>query len=59
MGGWYLSLGLSLLCLLAGLYVHWSLVVLAVLLPVWPVLSQLLRRRLERRSRRRGSRAPE
>lgn len=49
MGAWSLLLGLGVLLVLVGLFTHWSVIVAGVILPVWPVASELLRRRLARR----------
>jgi hypothetical protein len=49
MGAWYLSIGLSLVLILVGLYTHWLVILFAVLLPVVPILTLLARRRLARR----------
>ena len=49
MGTWYLSIGLSLLLILVGLYTHWLVILFAVLLPVVPMLTLLVRRRLASR----------
>jgi hypothetical protein len=39
----------GLLIAFIGLYTHWSLIVLGALLPVVPVVAELLRRRRNRR----------
>lgn len=49
MGAWYLSLAVSLVLILIGMYVHWSLVLLGFTLPFIPMLSFVLERRAERR----------
>jgi len=49
MGTWYLSLAFSLFLIFIGLYIHWSVVLVGVMLPFIPMISVLL----ERRSRRR------
>jgi hypothetical protein len=48
MGSWFLVLSLSLLVVLFGLYIHWSVVLLGALLPFIPVLSALRERRSSR-----------
>lgn len=50
MGSWFLVLSLSLLVVLVGLYIHWSVVLLGALLPFIPVLSALRERRSSRDS---------
>lgn len=49
LGTWYLSLAGSLLLVLVGMYIHWSVVVLGLLLPFLPMVSFVLARRTERR----------
>lgn len=49
MGTWYLSLAASLVLLSIGIFIHWSVVVLALILPFIPMLSFLLSRRTARR----------
>jgi lipid-A-disaccharide synthase-like uncharacterized protein len=49
LGTWYLSLAGSLFLVLIGMYIHWSVVVLGLLLPFLPMVSFLLARRTERR----------
>jgi hypothetical protein len=49
-GSWSLVLCLGILLVLVGLVTHWSLIVAGVVLPVWPVVAELLRRRLARRA---------
>ena len=56
MGTWYLSIGLSLLLILVGLYTHWLVILFAALLPVVPMLTLLARRRLA--SRRHSGQEP-
>jgi hypothetical protein len=51
MGSWSLAVGAAVFLVLLGLVTHWSLIVLGVALPVWPVLSELIRRRRERGGR--------
>ncbi len=48
MGSWSLAVGAAVFLVLLGLVTHWSLIVLGVLLPVWPVVSELIRRRHNR-----------
>ena len=48
MGSWFLVLSLSLVIVLVGLYIHWSVVLLGALLPFIPVLSALRERRSSR-----------
>ena len=45
MGSWLWLVALGLFVVLIGLYIHWSVVVLGALMPVIPVLAELLRRR--------------
>ena len=45
MGGWFWLIALGLFMVLIGLYLHWSVVLLGALLPVLPILAELLRRR--------------
>jgi hypothetical protein len=47
-GAWSLLLGAGVLLVLVGLFTHWTVILAGVLLPVWPVVSELLRRRLRR-----------
>ncbi len=54
MGTWYLSLVVSLLFILIGLYIHWSVVVFGFILPFIPMVSFVLSRRAERRRVERG-----
>jgi hypothetical protein len=49
MGSWYLSIGMSLLLILVGLSIHWSVVLLGCLLPFLPMLSFLVSRNAARR----------
>lgn len=49
MGAWYLSLAGSLLLILVGLYIHWSVVLLGLVLPFLPMVVFVLQRRAERR----------
>jgi len=49
LGTWYLSLAGSLLLVLVGMYIHWSVVVIGLFLPLIPMLSFVLARRAERR----------
>jgi len=48
-GAWYLSLTVSLLLILTGLYIHWSVVLVGVLLPIVPMISFLVTRRAKRK----------
>jgi Zn-dependent protease with chaperone function len=48
-GTWYLSLAASLFLVLIGLYIHWSVVAVGLLLPFIPMLSYLLMRRARRK----------
>ena len=50
MGTWYLSLAGCLLLVMIGMYIHWSIVLLGLLLPFLPMVSFLLSRRAERRN---------
>ena len=50
MGTWYLSLALSLFLILAGLWIHWSVVLAGALLPFIPMLSVIVQRRRRRDS---------
>ncbi|CAG0940891.1 hypothetical protein GPROT2_01136 [Gammaproteobacteria bacterium] len=45
MGSWSVAIAASIFLILLGLVTHWSLILLGVLLPLWPVLSELIRRR--------------
>ncbi len=47
-GAWYLSLGVSLFLVLIGIYIHWSVVLVGALLPVWPMIATLVERRRAR-----------
>ena len=47
---WYLSLAVSLLLIMVGLYTHWSVSLAGALLPFVPLVTLLLRSRRERRS---------
>jgi hypothetical protein len=47
MGSWSLAVSAAIFLVLLGLVTHWSLIVVGVLLPVWPLVSELLRRRHE------------
>lgn len=49
MGTWYLSLVVSLLFILIGLYIHWSVVLFGLILPFVPMVSFVRSRRAERR----------
>ena len=49
MGTWYLSLAVSLLFILIGMYIHWSVVLFGVILPFIPMVSIVVSRRAERR----------
>jgi hypothetical protein len=48
-GTWYLSLAASLLLILIGLYVHWSVVLFGLVLPFIPIVSFLMMRRASRK----------
>jgi hypothetical protein len=48
-GAWYLSLAVSLFLILIGLYIHWSVVFVGLLLPFIPMISFLLARRAKRK----------
>lgn len=48
MGAWYLSLAGSLFLIMIGMYIHWSVVLLGLLLPFIPMLSFLRSRRAQR-----------
>ena len=54
MGTWYLSLAGCLLLVMIGMYIHWSIVLLGLLLPFLPMVSFLLARRTQRRDAGRG-----
>ncbi|TDJ48099.1 MAG: hypothetical protein E2O52_01605 [Gammaproteobacteria bacterium] len=49
MGTWYLCLVVSLLFILVGLYIHWSVVLFGLILPFVPMVSFVRSRRAERR----------
>jgi hypothetical protein len=58
-GTWYLSLAISLFLVLIGLYIHWSVVLLGLLLPFIPMVSFLMMRRAARkRDQQAGNGAP-
>jgi hypothetical protein len=58
-GTWYLSLAISLFLVLIGLYIHWSVVLLGLLLPFIPMVSFLVMRRAARkRDQQAGNGAP-
>lgn len=48
MGSWSLAVSAAIVLVLVGLFTHWILIVAGVLLPVWPLVSELLRRRRTR-----------
>jgi hypothetical protein len=48
MGAWLWTISLGLFLVLLGLYIHWSVVLVGALLPVVPILAELLRRRRAR-----------
>ena len=48
MGTWYLSLAVSLFLVLIGIYIHWSVVLIGLMLPFVPMISFLLERRRKR-----------
>jgi len=50
MGGWFWLIALGLFLVLAGLYMHWTIVFLGALLPFLPVVAELLRRRRKRQT---------
>ena len=50
MGHWYLVLFCCFCLAMFGLFTHWSLLLIAAMLPFIPMLSLLLRRRRERRN---------
>ena len=52
MGTWYLSLAGSVLLVLLGLYIHWSVVAIGLALPFLPMVSFVLSRRRTRREAR-------
>lgn len=45
MGSWLWLIALGVFLVLAGLYIHWTVVVAGALLPVVPVVLELVRRR--------------
>jgi len=45
MGSWSLAITAAICLVLLGLVTHWILIVVGALLPVWPLVSELLRRR--------------
>jgi len=49
LGTWYLTLAASLVLILIGMYIHWSVVVFGLILPFIPMVSFVLSRRAERR----------
>lgn len=44
MAGWFWLLALGLFLVLAGLYIHWTVVLLGALLPLVPIIAEWLRR---------------
>lgn len=48
MTGWFWLITLGLFLVLMGLFIHWTVVVAGALLPLIPVLAELLRRRRRR-----------
>jgi hypothetical protein len=50
LGTWYLSLAASLLLILLGMYVHWTVVIAGLLLPFVPMVTFVIARRAERRA---------
>jgi len=48
MGTWYLSLAVSLFLILLGIYIHWTVVLVGILLPFVPMISILRERRRTR-----------
>jgi len=48
MGVWYLGLAVSLILILVGIYIHWSVVLAGLLLPFVPLISVLLGRHRQR-----------
>jgi lipid-A-disaccharide synthase-like uncharacterized protein len=54
LGTWYLSLAGCLLLVMMGMYIHWSIVLLGLVLPFLPMVSFLLARRAERRNAQQG-----
>lgn len=49
-GTWYMSLAFSLFLVLIGIYIHWSVVLIGALLPLWPMIATLIGRRRARAS---------
>lgn len=49
MGGWYFSLGFSLLIIFIGLFTHWTVILAGALLPFITVIGHLRRVRRQRR----------
>lgn len=45
MGSWVFAVCAALVLVLVGLVTHWSLAVFGLLLLVWPIASELIRRR--------------
>ena len=56
MGSWFIGWTVALLVVLIGLYTHVSLVILGALIPAFPLVAELLRRR---RARRQSPRPPD
>ncbi len=50
MGAWYLSLAVSLFLILSGIFIHWSVVMVGLMLPFVPMISIVLERRRQRAS---------
>ncbi len=50
MGAWYLSLAVSLFLILIGIFIHWSDVMVGLMLPFVPMISIVLVRRRQRAS---------
>jgi len=48
MGAWYLSLVVSLLLILIGMYIHWSVVLAGLLLPFVPMIAMVRKLRRKR-----------
>ena len=57
MGSWLWLITLGIFLVLVGLYIHWTVVLLGALLPVAPVVAELVRRRSQ--SSERGTDDPE
>jgi Mn2+/Fe2+ NRAMP family transporter len=49
MGTWYLSLAACIFLIFIGMFLHWSIVMLGLILPFVPMTLLVLKRRRERK----------